>query len=77
MKLTFLGGETVVMKIKAYREKMGMTQRKLGETIGVDCSTVAKWESEIALPNAMKLPLLAQTLGCTIDELYGRGKDGA
>lgn len=67
----------MVMKIKAYRERMGMTQRELGETLGVDCSTVAKWESEAALPNAMKLPLLAQTLGCTIDELYGRSKDSA
>lgn len=28
------------------------------------------------MPNAAKLPLLAEVLGCTIDELFGRSPPG-
>ena len=60
------------MRIQEHRLAKGMTQRELGVEMGVDCSTVTKWEAEVALPKTRDLPRLAEALGCTIDALYGR-----
>ena len=60
----------MVMRIKELRERSGMTQRELGEQIGMDCTTITKWETEVALPRSRQLPQLARVLGCTIDELF-------
>lgn len=59
-----------IMRIKAYRESAGMTQRELGTQMGVDVTSVTKWESEVALPKARDLPRLAQVLGCSISDLF-------
>lgn len=45
---------------------------QLAEKMHTDRSTIAKWETGVAMPSAAKLPLLAEVLGCTIDELFGR-----
>ncbi len=60
----------MVMRIKEHREQAGMPQRQLGIQMGVDCSAVTKWETEVALPKARQLPLLAQVLGCSIGDLF-------
>lgn len=60
----------MVMRIREYREQAGMTQRQLGVQMGVDCSSVTKWETEVALPKARELPRLAQVLGCSISDLF-------
>ena len=60
----------MVMKIREHREAKGLTQRELGVAMGVDCSAVTKWETEVALPKARQLPLLARVLGCTISDLF-------
>lgn len=57
-------------KIKELREAKGLTQKYIADVMGVDQSAVVRWENGAALPNAAKLPKLAQLLGCTIDELY-------
>lgn len=57
-------------QIQRKRLKLGMTQADLAGALGVDPSTVAKWESEKAYPRADLLPKIASLLGCTIDELY-------
>lgn len=57
-------------QIQRKRLKLGMTQADLAGALGVDPSTVAKWESEKAYPRADLLPKIARLLGCTIDELY-------
>lgn len=62
----------MVMKIKALREAAGLQQKQVAESMGVFQTTVSNWETEVALPKARDLPRLAQVLGCTIDELFGR-----
>lgn len=57
------------MEIRLIREKSGMTQLELANRIGIDRSTIAKWESGVSLPRANLLPKLASILGCTVDEL--------
>lgn len=47
-----------------------MTQLKLSEHLGVDRSTIAKWESGEAMPTADKLPRIAKILNCKIDDLF-------
>lgn len=59
-----------VMQIREKREDVGLTQRELGARMGVDCSTVTKWETEVALPKARQLPLLAEVLGVPIGDLF-------
>lgn len=65
----------MIMRIREHREAMGITQRELGVAMGVDCTSVTKWETEVALPKARQLPLLARVLGVTIDELFAPIED--
>ena len=64
-------------RIKEYREQRGFTQQQLADQIQENRATVAKWESGCVFPRAEKLPALADALGCTIDDLFGRGKEGS
>ncbi|MBD5151192.1 MAG: helix-turn-helix transcriptional regulator [Oscillibacter sp.] len=49
-----------------------LTQAELARQLSVTQSLVAQWERGAVTPSAAKLPLLADVLGCTIDELFGR-----
>ena len=60
------------MMIKERREAMGLTRIQLADRLGVTTVAVRKWEVGLAMPNADKLPALADLLHCTIDALYGR-----
>ena len=60
------------MRIKERREALGLTRTQLGDRLGVSKVAVRKWELGLAMPNADKLPALADLLHCSIDELYGR-----
>lgn len=51
------------------REQKGMSQAQLANTLGLDRSTIAKWETGTSMPRANLLPKLAELLGCTVDEL--------
>lgn len=62
----------MVMRIREQRERIGMTQDELAASAGVVRSAVANWEVEISLPPARQLPLLAEVLECSIDELFAR-----
>lgn len=54
---------------RALRDAAKLTQDGLAEKLGVDRSTVAKWETGDALPRAGMLPKIASILGCSIDAL--------
>lgn len=58
-------------RIKSLREERGLTQEELGQRIGTDKAAVCHWENGDYAPNSHSLPLLADALGVTIDELYG------
>ena len=61
------------MKIKERREALGLTRAQVADRMGVSKVAVQKWEIGKANPSADKLPALAGLLGCTIDELFGKG----
>ena len=58
-------------KIRALRFKAGLTQEQLGEKLGVGAQAVSKWETAAAMPDISTLPLLAETFGVSIDDLFG------
>lgn len=63
---------TLGENIKARRAAMGLSQRDLASMIGVRHVAVSKWESGLIYPTADRIPKIADSLSCTIDELYGR-----
>lgn len=56
--------------IKRLREAQGKTQKQLADEMGVERSTVAKWETGTAFPRVDKLPKLAEVLGCSVADLF-------
>lgn len=57
------------MSIRFQRRIADITQKELAAGIGVERSTVAKWETKIIIPSDEKLNKVASFLGCTVDEL--------
>ena len=45
------------------------SQRAVAEALGVQESSVSKWERGISKPRADKMPIIAKLYGCTIEEL--------
>lgn len=64
--------------IYTLRAEKGLTQKELGDLLGVTNKAVSKWENGSAIPRVQLLPKLAEILGCTQEELflggYLRGK---
>lgn len=58
-------------QILKFRKEKGLTQRELGEAIGVSSSAVSQWESG-GTPDISLLPALSDVLGVTVDALFGR-----
>lgn len=62
--------------IAALRKEKGLTQEQLGQLVGVSAQAVSKWEKGGA-PDVELLPALADTLGVTMDTLFGRSAEKA
>lgn len=60
------------MRIKQLREAAGLSQRELGERIGISGPAVAMWESGENRPSLTNLEKLADVLGVSIDAILGR-----
>lgn len=60
--------------IAALRKEKGLTQEQLGALVGVSAQAVSKWEKGGA-PDVELLPAIADTLGVTMDTLFGRSAD--
>ena len=58
------------------RKAAGMTQAQLAEIIGVERAALAMWEIGANWPSARILPALADTLLCTVDDLYRAPEEG-
>lgn len=59
-------------EIKALREARGISQEQLAQSLEIDRSTVAKWETSDICPRRDRLVAIADTLNCSIDALFGR-----
>ena len=52
------------------RKACGYTQQDMAEALGVERGTVSMWEIGKTWPPARLLPLIADMLLCSIDDLY-------
>lgn len=64
-----------MMAIKDQREKAGLSQQALAEKLGTDRTTVTKWETGSSMPNAAKIPIIAEILNCSISDLFVTEKE--
>ncbi len=58
--------------IREHRTQRKWTQAELAKRLGVERSTVAKWESGASQPQAAHLIALAEIFECTVDALLER-----
>ena len=56
-------------QIAALRKKNGFTQEELSVKLGITAQAISKWENGHALPETAMLPLLSETLACSIDSI--------
>ncbi len=58
-------------QIRAFRERLGLTQSQLAEKIGVTASAVGNYERDFSFPKKEVLYELILALQCTPNELFG------
>ena len=63
---------TMGARILRRRKEKGLTQEALANKLGVSNQAVSKWEGDVCCPDLQLLPLLADTLELSLDELFGR-----
>jgi transcriptional regulator with XRE-family HTH domain len=67
-------------RLKELRRRQLLTQRELGERVGVSFQTVQSWESGKSQPRLRHIGRLAEVLGVSADELleeFDAGKAAA
>ena len=57
-------------RIREYRLKAGLSQRKLGEILGRGRNAISSWERGLTLPNVPRLMRMAKILGTLAESLY-------
>ena len=57
-------------KIREYRLKAGLSQRKLAEMLGRGRNAVSSWERGLTLPSVPRLLRMAKVLGTLAESLY-------
>ena len=64
--------ETFGQKVARLRKEKGMTQANLAQIMYVTDKAVSKWECDAAYPEITTLPLLAESLGTSVDALLAK-----
>lgn len=57
--------------LKALRQRAGLLQRDVADSLGVVRTTIGNWEAGRREPNAAQMKQLCGILGCTAAELLG------
>ena len=63
--------QTLGSRITFHRKRLGLTQDRLAEQLGVTAQAVSKWENDLSCPDITMLPRLAAIFGVTTDQLLG------
>lgn len=56
-------------RIRALRQRAGLSQQELGSRLGVSAVAVGKWERGQTQPDIRSLTIMADLFGTTIDDL--------
>ncbi len=57
-------------KIKEYRRENNLTQKELGQLLGVTPQAISKWEREKCYPDITFLPDIASLLLCSVCDFF-------
>jgi putative transcriptional regulator len=68
-------GGVKMPSIKELREKQGLTQEELSNTLNVGRTAVTMWETGKTFPRSELLPKIAEVLKCSIDDLFDSAKE--
>ena len=60
----------VSQKIKTFRYENRLTQEQFATSLGLSPQAISKWEREECYPDITFLPILAETLGCTVNDFF-------
>ena len=63
--------QTLGKRIIENRKRLGLTQDRLAEQLGVTAQAVSKWENDQSCPDITMLPRLAEIFGISSDALLG------
>lgn len=56
-------------------KELNLTAKKLSDDTGISTGNISDWKSGRSMPTALKLVILADYLGCSVDYLLGRTDD--
>ena len=62
-------------RLRTFRQRKRLTQGELAKIIGVTRQTIAKWENNERVPDALMAKKLAKELRITADELLGKDEN--
>ena len=60
----------VSQKVKTFRSENRLTQEQFASGLGLSPQTISKWEREECYPDITFLPILADVLGCTVNDFF-------
>ena len=60
------------LRIREYREELGLTQSELAKQIGTLQRNISNWENGINEPDCATIVKLAEIFKISLDELFGR-----
>ena len=64
--------ETFGQRFARLRKNLGFKQDDIAEKVNISAQAVSKWENDISAPDISTLPILADILNVSLDELLGR-----
>ena len=64
--------ETFGQRLARLRKSLGLKQEDIAERVNISAQAVSKWENDLSAPDISALPILADILNISVDELLGR-----
>lgn len=61
----------VKLRVRALREKCGITQEELAQRLHVRPAAVSKWDRNLTFPRMDKLVAMADIFGCSVGCILG------
>ena len=61
---------TLGQRIQEFRKQQGLSQEGLGDALGVSRQAVSKWERVECYPDITFLPVIADLLGCSVNDFF-------
>ena len=64
--------ETFGQRFARLRKNLGLKQDDIALKVNISAQAVSKWENDLSAPDIQTLPILADILNVSLDELLGR-----